>query len=242
MRIDVITLFPEVFSAVTQSGITSRALKEGLWELFLWNPRDVTEDNHRTVDDRPYGGGPGMKRTLEKIRQAGNTGPVVAFSPTGRVFNEADVASMSAPASQYVFVCGRYEGIDERFLENYVDVTLSIGDFVISGGELAAMVVIDALTRRLPGAIRDESAQDESFRTGLLDAPHYTRPELWEGKPVPEVLLGGHHANIAAWTRRQALVRTARFRPDLLRAAAQAGLIDAKDREILRQEGFQTDF
>ncbi len=245
MRIDVVTLFPEMFSAVTDSGITSRARRLGLWEIHLWNPREETQDAHRTVDDRPYGGGPGMvmlaeplKRTLTKIRAEGNEGPVVLFSPTGKRFDDAMTASMAKTQANYVFICGRYEGIDERFLSRYVDLEISIGDYVISGGELAAMVVIDAMVRRLPGAIKEVSASDESFATGLLDAPHFTRPEVWEGEAVPEILLGGHHEQIARWTREKMLEKTAKLRPDLLKAAQAAGQLDKKDLEFLKKSGF----
>lgn len=242
MRIDVITLFPEMFQAVSESGITSRAVKRGLWELHLWNPREQTTDNHRTVDERPYGGGPGMvmmaeplKLTLDRIRADGNSGKVYAMMPTGTIFSEELVSSFCAPENrQFVLICGRYEGIDERFLKRYVDGEISIGDYVLSGGELAAMVIIDAVVRRIPGAIKEESADDESFKTGLLDSPHYTRPEVWEDEPVPEVLLTGHHENIARWTRHEALKKTWLNRPDLIRAARINEMLGPDDEKFLK--------
>ena len=243
MRIDVITLFPEIFASITDYGISARARKRGLWTSHFWNPRDVTEDVHRTVDDRPFGGGPGMvmmaeplAKTLEYVRASGNSGPVIAFSPTGERLTDAYVRSFSSqPAGQMVLVCGRYEGIDERFLETYVDHTVSLGDFVLSGAELAACALIDAVVRQLPGAIKELSASDESFSTGLLDAPHYTRPEVWRGKGVPEVLLTGHHANIARWTREKSLKITGQKRPDLIKIARSLGRLSSEDEAFLRK-------
>jgi tRNA (guanine37-N1)-methyltransferase len=222
IRFHAVTIFPEMFAAVTQSGVTSRALQAGLWKLDLWNPRDFTRDNHRTVDDRPYGGGPGMvmlaeplEKALDAARAAGG-GKVIYLSPQGRRLDHAKVVELSGLPGM-VFLCGRYEGIDERLVARRVDEELSLGDYVLSGGELAAMVVIDAVVRQLPGALGDEhSALEESFAEGLLDCPQYTRPEVHGGERVPEVLLSGHAANIRRWRLKQALGRTWLRRPDLL--------------------------
>lgn len=242
MRFDVITLFEPMFAAITENGITSRAIDRGLWSLHTWNPREETEDNHRTVDDRPFGGGPGMvmmaeplARTVRRIRRAGNKGRVVSFAPNGTRLTDETVRRWVAEGGDMVLICGRYEGIDQRFLDTFVDETVSVGDFVLSGGELAAMVLIDAVVRQLPGAIKELSTLDESFSTGLLDAPHYTRPEVWEGKGVPEVLLTGHHANIARWTREQALALTASTRPDLIEKAKVEGKLTKDDLAWLKK-------
>lgn len=228
MRFDVITLFPEMFAAVTQSGITGRALHAGLWRLQTWNPRDFTTDNYRTVDDRPYGGGPGMvmlaaplDKALDAAGAAGG-GRVIYLSPQGRRLAQARVMELSKEAG-LTLLCGRYEGVDERLLDRRVDEELSLGDFVLSGGELAAMALIDACVRQLPGALGDErSALEESFAQALLDCPHYTRPERWpedeQGQRVPAVLLSGHHAEIRRWRLKQALGRTWLRRPELLQA------------------------
>lgn len=241
MRFDVITLFEPMFAAITENGITSRAMRRGLWSLQTWNPREETEDNHRTVDDRPFGGGPGMvmlaeplARTLKRIRRSGNKGRVISFAPNGKKLDDETVRRWVADQNDLVLICGRYEGIDQRFLDHYVDETVSIGDFVLSGGELAAMVLIDAVVRQLPGAIKELSTLDESFSTGLLDAPHYTRPEIWEGEAVPEVLLTGHHANIAKWTRERALEITLRTRPDLIEKARIEGKLSKSDTDWLK--------
>ena len=222
IRFHAVTLFPEMFAAITQSGITGRALQAGLWSLGLWNPRDFTRDNHRTVDDRPYGGGPGMvmlaeplEKALDAAREAGG-GKVIYLSPQGSKLDHRKVIAL-AQGNAMTFLCGRYEGIDERLIARRVDAELSLGDFVISGGELAAMAVIDAVVRQLPGALGDEqSAVQESFSDGLLDCPQYTRPENYGGEKVPEVLLSGHAANIRRWRLKQALGRTWLRRPDLL--------------------------
>jgi tRNA (guanine37-N1)-methyltransferase len=224
IRFDVITLFPEMFAAVAQSGITARALQAGLWQLQTWNPRDFTTDNYRTVDDRPYGGGPGMvmlaeplEKALDAARAAGG-GRVVYLSPQGRRLDQRKVLALSKEAA-LTLLCGRYEAVDERLLEQRVDEELSLGDFVLSGGELAAMALIDACVRQLPGALGDaRSALEESFADGLLDCPHYTRPELYQGRRVPAVLLSGHHAEIGRWRLKQALGRTWLRRPELLQA------------------------
>lgn len=238
MRFDAITLFPEMFEAVTRHGITRRALAQGLWQFATLNPRDFTSDNHRTVDDRPFGGGPGMVMLAEPLAQAVErareaqraagcvTSRVIALSPTGTRLTDARVRALAASAAQsslgLILVCGRYEGIDQRFLDTCVDEHVSIGDFVMSGGEVAAMALIDALVRQLPGALKEESAADESFVGGLLDGPHYTRPEVWRGQNVPDVLLSGHHAEIARWRHEQRVATTAQTRPDLLGENARA--------------------
>ena len=224
IRFDVVTLFPEMFAAVTHSGISGRALGVGLWSIGLWNPRDFTSDNYRTVDDRPYGGGPGMvmlaeplEKALDAVREAGG-GKVIYLSPQGRTLDHEKVMEL-AGRTAVTLLCGRYEGIDERLIERRVDEELSIGDYVLSGGELAAMTVIDAVVRQIPGALGGgQSAAEESFVDGLLDCPQYTRPEVYDGAKVPEVLLSGHHENIRRWRLKQALARTWLRRPDLLAA------------------------
>ena len=228
IRFDVVTLFPEMLSAVAKSGITGRALDAGLWRLATWNPRDFTTDGYRTVDDRPYGGGPGMvmlaeplERSLDAARGAGG-GRVLYLSPQGRRLDHAKVMALAGEGA-LTLLCGRYEGVDERLLERRVDEELSLGDFVLSGGELAAMALIDAVVRQLPGALGDaQSALQESFAGGLLDCPHYTRPEVWpagtQGARVPEVLLSGHHEQIRRWRLKQSLGRTWLRRPELLAA------------------------
>jgi tRNA (guanine37-N1)-methyltransferase len=247
MRFDVVTLFPEMLAAVTDHGITRRARELGLWQLATWNPREFTSDRHRTVDDRPFGGGPGMVLMAEPLaaavgaahaaqRSAGHVaGRVVALSAGGRPLTDARVRAWAREGGATVLVCGRYEGIDQRFLDACVDEEVSIGDFVLSGGEIAAMAVIDAVVRHLPGALKIESAADESFATGLLDAPHFTRPETWRGRGVPAELLSGHHAQIERWRREQALARTARERPDLIAAARADGGLDERDERFLRE-------
>jgi tRNA (guanine37-N1)-methyltransferase len=246
IRFDVVTLFPEMFAAVTKSGITSRALQAGLWQLETWNLREFTDDNYRSVDDRPYGGGPGMvmlaqpiERALGAVRAAGGDGRVIYLSPQGRKLEHRKVIDFSKERS-LTLLCGRYEGVDERVLERRVDEELSLGDFVLSGGELAAMALIDAVVRQLPGALGDEaSAQEESFADGLLDCPHYTRPEDWavEGGSarVPEVLLSGHHENIRRWRLKQALGRTWLRRPELI-AARRMNAEETKLLDEFRQE------
>jgi tRNA (guanine37-N1)-methyltransferase len=222
IRFDVVTLFPEMFAAVAGSGITSRALEAGLWSLTTWNPRDFTTDNYRTVDDRPYGGGPGMvmlaepiERTLDAVKTAGG-GRVLYLSPQGRKLDHRRVMEL-VQEQAVTLLCGRYEGVDERLLARRVDEEISIGDFVLSGGEIAAMALMDAVVRQLPGALGDQqSAIEESFADGLLDCPQYTRPEKYRGEKVPEMLLSGHHENIRRWRLKQALGRTWLRRPDLL--------------------------
>jgi len=222
IRFDVVTLFPEMFAAVTGSGITRKALEAGLWRLATWNPRDFTTDNYRTVDDRPYGGGPGMVMLAEPLEkaldaaQAAGGGKVVYLSPQGRRLDHVKVMEL-AGRQAVTLLCGRYEGVDERLVRRRVDEELSLGDFVLSGGELAAMAVIDAVVRQLPGALGDgQSAAEESFAQGLLDCPQYTRPETYAGERVPEVLMSGHHEQIRRWRLKQSLGRTWLRRPELI--------------------------
>jgi len=236
MRFDVVTLFPAMVEAVTDFGIVSRAAARGQMKLKTWNPRDYTQDVHRTVDDRPYGGGPGMVMQIEPLRQAiqaarkANPGArVVYMSPQGRLLDQ-DAVRHFAQQEGLILLAGRYEGVDERLIEMEVDEEWSIGDYVLSGGELPAMVLVDAVTRLLPGVLGDEdSAQQDSFMDGLLDYPHYTRPEVYEDKAVPPVLLGGNHARIAQWRRQQSLVRTCLRRPDLLEKIE----LSDEDRDLL---------
>lgn len=223
MRIDVISLFPEMVRRVAEYGVTGKAAERGLLELVTWNPRDYASDRHRTVDDRPYGGGPGMVMMVPPLRDAisaaradANPASVVYLSPQGKRLDQAALQKF-AQRERMILLCGRYEGIDERIMELEIDEEWSLGDYVLSGGELAAMVVIDAITRLLPGALGDEdSAEQDSFSDGLLDCPHYTRPEEVEGLRVPGVLLQGHHAEIRRWRRKLSLGRTWLRRRDLL--------------------------
>lgn len=223
MRFDVVTLFPGLFQVLLDQGVTGRALTRGIAELHLWNPRDFTRDVHRTVDDRPYGGGPGMVMKVEPLRdailQARTAAPgsrVAYLSPQGRLLDQRAMLEI-AKAPGWILVAGRYEGVDERLIEGHVDEEWSIGDYVLSGGELAAMVVLDAVIRLLPGALgHDQSAQQDSHMNGLLDHPQYTRPEAVDGMVVPTVLLSGDHAEIRRWRLRQALHRTLLRRPELL--------------------------
>ena len=223
MRFDVITLFPEMVEQVTLNGVIGRAQKANVFNLNCWNPRDYADNKHRSVDDRPYGGGPGMlmtvqplQDTLEAVKAETKPNRVVYLSPQGKAINQALMIEASQLES-LTLICGRYEGVDQRFLDAHVDEEWSLGDFVVSGGELAAMVCIDAMVRFLPGALGSElSAQQDSFSDGLLDCPHYTRPEQYQGQSVPEVLLNGHHKDIEAWRLKQALGQTWLKRPDLL--------------------------
>ena len=224
LRIGLVTIFPEMFDALIDFGISGRAIREGIAEVGFWNPREYAQDRHRSVDDRPYGGGPGMVMTAPPLCAAiraakASLGPgarVVYLSPQGPAFSQRRAASLAA-AGPLVLVAGRYEGIDERVIESEVDEELSIGDYVLSGGELAAMVVIDAVVRLLPGALgHGESAAQDSFSEGLLDCPHYTRPEIFEGRGVPEALLSGDHERIRRWRLEQARARTQQRRPDLM--------------------------
>lgn len=223
MRIDVITLFPQMIQDLVEYGVTGRARENGLFELGTWNPRDYTQDRHRTVDDRPYGGGPGMLMMIEPLRQAikgarqaNPQSRVVYLSPQGRRLDQA-LAGELVQRPGLILVAGRYEGIDERLIELEIDEELSIGDYVLSGGEMAAMVVIDVVTRLLPGALGHQgSAEQDSFSNGLLDCPHYTRPEVYEEQRVPPVLLSGDHEAVRRWRLKQSLGRTWLRRPDVL--------------------------
>ena len=248
MRFDVITLFPELFAPFLASGVTRRAYAQGLVDVRLWNPRDYAEGNYRRVDDRPFGGGPGMvmmapplERCLAAIRadraeSPDTQAPLVLFSPIGTPIQHGVVAHWAASAGA-VLLCGRYEGIDQRFIDAHVDVQLSLGDFVLSGGEIAALALLDAVARLQPGVLNDEgSHQLDSFNPaldGLLDCPHYTRPEEWNGRTVPPELLSGHHAHIERWRRDQRLAITARRRPDLIAAARAAGHLAPADEAAL---------
>ena len=236
LQIDVVTLFPPMFSAIRDYGISSRAFERGQAALYMWNPRDFTHDNYRTVDDRPYGGGPGMVMLAEPLdqaldaaearqRAAGVAQPeVIYLSPQGRTLDHARVMELAAQPG-LIFLAGRYEGIDERLLARRVHTAISIGDYVLSGGELAAMVVIDSVVRQLPGVLGDaESAVQDSFVNGLLDYPHYTRPEQYRGVGVPEVLTGGNHAKITRWRLKQSLGATWQKRPDLLEKRGMSAL------------------
>jgi tRNA (guanine37-N1)-methyltransferase len=236
MRVDVITLFPQLVEQVISCGVVRRAAEQGLLELHCWNPRDYTEDRHRTVDDRPYGGGPGMlmkvqplQDTIDALRKQNADARLVYLSPQGKLVNQK-ILARQVKRESVILLCGRYEGIDERLIEREVDEEWSLGDYVISGGELAAMVCIDAMTRLLPGALgHDESAQQDSFSEGLLDCPHYTRPEEYRGERVPQVLMNGNHHDIDNWRQQQALGRTWQRRPELLEAID----LDARQRTLL---------
>ena len=241
MKFDVVTIFPESFEAIARHGITRRALEEGIFELKTWDPRDFTTDNYRRVDDRPYGGGPGMVMLPDPLqasieaararqREAGVERPqVVLMSPQGEKLSD-DLVAQLAKEQGLVVIAGRYEGVDERLVRQYVDREVSIGDYVTSGGELPAMVMIDCIVRRLPGSLNDaESATQDSFSAGLLDWPHYTRPEEWNGAKVPDVLLSGNHAAITRWRRKQALGRTWDRRPDLV----DEKKLSREDRQLL---------
>ena len=253
MRFDVITLFPELFEPFLAHGINRRAFESGQVAVHLWNPREFAEGNYRRVDDRPFGGGPGMVmmaeplwRCLQAVRAARAepetaAAPVVLFSPTGEKLDHAQVEQWSVSQGA-VLLCGRYEGIDQRFIDACVDRQISLGDYVLSGGEIAAMALLDAVARLQPGVLNDEgSHQQDSFNPaldGLLDSPHFTRPEVWQGPngpvPVPDVLLGGHHERIARHRREQSLLITARQRPELLTRARDQGLLSAADQAFLR--------
>lgn len=231
MRVAIVTLFPEMFSALTDYGISSRAVNNQLLEIGTWNPRSYTTDRHQTVDDRPYGGGPGMVMMVEPLRLAidaakvwlsenGKPSRVIYLSPQGRVLDQAGVTVLAevVHTENLVLIAGRYEGIDERLFQMDIDEEWSIGDYVLSGGELPAMVLLDAVIRLLPGALgHKDSAAEDSFSDGLLDCPHYTRPEVYKGQHVPPVLLSGNHAAIKQWRLEQSLERTKKRRPDLLK-------------------------
>lgn len=246
MRFDVVTLFPEMVESVASVGVLGRAVKNGQIQLNSWNPRDYTQDKHRTVDDRPYGGGPGMLMKVEPLRlsigaaiedakKSAINSRVIYMSPQGKTVTQQDVKSL-AELPGLIMIAGRYEGIDERIIESYVDEEWSIGDYVLSGGELPALVLIDAIARMIPGVLGDaNSAQQDSFMQGLLDCPHYTRPEEIDNHTVPQVLLSGNHQDIEQWRLKQSLGRTWLRRPDLLDALnltdEQKQLLDAFQEE-----------
>jgi len=239
MHFHVITLFPEMIEQACSHGILGRAIKQGLVNISCWNPRDYTQDRHRTVDDKPYGGGPGMLMKVQPLadavagarQQAGEGAKVIYLSPQGKTLNQSAVKTMAEQES-YILIAGRYEGIDERLIEQLVDEEWSIGDYVLSGGEMPAMIMIDAVARMLPGVLGDEdSAQQDSFMQGLLDCPHYTRPEEVNGQTVPEVLLSGDHKAIARWRQKQALGRTWLRRPDLLESMQ----LDDEQKQLLAE-------
>jgi tRNA (guanine37-N1)-methyltransferase len=244
MRFDVVTLFPELFPPFLTTGITRRAFESGQVKVKLSNPRDFAEGNYRRVDDRPFGGGPGMVMMAQPLAQCvtsicaerGDNVPVVLFSPVGRPLNHAMVANW-ANSQGAVLLCGRYEGLDQRFIDAHVTEQISLGDFVLSGGEIAAMALLDAVARLQPGVLSDaESHAQDSFNPaldGLLDCPHYTRPEVWQGRAVPDVLLSGHHLLIERWRRDQRLTLTTRLRPELIAQARQAGRLTVQDEALL---------
>jgi len=247
MRFDVVTLFPEMVDSVAQVGILGRAINKDLLQLKCWNPRDYAHDRHRTVDDRPYGGGPGMLMQVQPLRDAirdarqaaADQAKVIYLSPQGRKLTQDGVRELARQPG-LILIAGRYEGIDERIIETEVDEEWSIGDYVLSGGELAALVMIDAVARMLPGVLGDEdSAAQDSFMDGLLDCPHYTRPEEIDGRRVPEVLLGGNHKAIEQWRLKQALGRTWLRRPELLNeltlSTEQQQLLQAFQEEYQQQ-------
>lgn len=250
MRFDVVTLFPELLAPFMEAGVARRAYASGQIELKLWNLRDFAEGNYRRVDDRPFGGGPGMvmlaeplARCLQAIQaERADAAPVVLFSPIGAVLNHAAVERWSAGEGA-VLICGRYEGIDQRFIDAHVTHQISLGDFVLSGGEIAALALLDAVARLQPGVLNDEgSHQADSFNPavdGLLDCPHYTRPEEWAGQRVPAELMSGHHAQIERWRREQRLALTARLRPELVEAARRSNALTPQDERFLSDFGLQ---
>jgi tRNA (guanine37-N1)-methyltransferase len=244
MRFDVITLFPELFEPFLKVGITRRAFESGLVDVHFSNPRDFALGNYRRVDDRPFGGGPGMVMLAEPLAlavqsikaQRNDGAPVVLFSPIGKTLNHSAVQHWSDSVGA-ILICGRYEGLDQRFIDHYVDQQISLGDFVLSGGEVAAMALLDAVARLQPGVLSDEdSHHQDSFNPaldGLLDCPHYTRPESWAGHDVPSVLLSGNHAHIETWRRQQRLLNTAKYRPDVLATVREAGHLSLADERLL---------
>ena len=247
MRFDVLTLFPELFAPLLTSGVTRRAYESGQVELVFWNPRDFAEGNYRRIDDRPFGGGPGMVMMAGPLAACldaalaarGAAAPVVLFSPVGETLRHAAVEGW-AGGEGAVLVCGRYEGIDQRFIDARVTHQVSLGDFVLSGGEIAAMALIDAVARLQPGVLGDEASHvQDSFNPaldGMLDCPHYTRPEVWNGQPVPAPLMSGHHAQIDRWRRDQRLALTAERRPELVDAARTAGRLSRADESALKKK------
>ena len=250
MRVDIITLFPELFVPFVQAGVTRRAYESGQLAVKTWNPRDYAEGNYKRVDDRPFGGGPGMVMLAQPLAaclaavraESGldrQQAPLVYFAPVGEVLSQSLVQRSGLKAG-VVLLCGRYEGIDQRFIDAHVDAHISLGDFVLSGGEIATMAWLDALARLQPGVLHDEQSHlQDSFTpalSGLLDCPHFTRPEVWQDQAVPDALLSGHHAHIAVWRRQQSLMLTAQNRPDLLEKARQSGLLSRADEQLLAQK------
>ncbi len=250
MRVDIITLFPELFVPFVQAGVTRRAYESGQLDVKTWNPRDYAEGNYKRVDDRPFGGGPGMVMLAEPLAAClaavraesdldRQQAPLVYFSPVGEVLSQS-LVQRSGLTAGVVLLCGRYEGIDQRFIDAHVDAHISLGDFVLSGGEIAAMAWLDALARLQPGVLHDEQSHlQDSFTpalSGLLDCPHFTRPEVWQDQAVPEALLSGHHAQIAAWRRQQSLKLSAQHRPDLMEKARQSGLLSRADEQLLAEK------
>jgi tRNA (guanine37-N1)-methyltransferase len=239
MQISVITIFPEIFTSYLNESIMKRARDKGIIRLDVHNLRDFSEDRHRTVDDCPYGGGPGMvmkpeplSRAVEHVKSDGVDTLTIMLTPQGRIFNQRVAEELSRERRRLLFLCGRYEGIDDRIRRLYADEELSIGDYVLTGGELPALVIIDAAVRLVPGVVgEEESLREESFTWGILDYPHYTRPPEWRGLRVPEVLLSGNHKLIARWRRREALQRTLRRRPDLLEKAT----LTEEDRRLISE-------
>lgn len=239
MWIGLVSLFPEMFKAITEYGVTGRAVKQNLLQVQCWNPRDFTNDKHKTVDDRPYGGGPGMLMMVQPLRDAiqaaktvaGEGVKVVYLSPQGRKLDQAGVTEL-AKNQKLILVCGRYEGIDERLIQTEIDEEWSVGDYVLTGGELPAMTLVDAVARFIPGVLgKQASAEEDSFADGLLDCPHYTRPEVLDGMSVPEVLMSGNHAEIRKWRLKQSLLRTWLRRPELLEGLA----LTDEQRKLLNQ-------
>ncbi len=251
LRFDVLTLFPPYFEPLRQHGVSRRAFDSGQLQLHCWNPRDFTDDPHRTVDDRPYGGGPGMvmlarplQRGLAAIAAAraaaqAPAAPVWLFSPTGRRIDQALVRELATGLTGATLICARYEGVDQRFIDRFVDAEISLGDFVLAGGEIPALALLDAVARLLPGVLNSpDSAAQDSFADGLLDCPHYTRPDVLDGEPIPAVLASGDHARIAAWRREQSLRLTLQRRPELLRALQQQGRLSPADLRFLTALGY----
>lgn len=251
LRFDILTLFSSYFEPLRQAGVTRRAFDSGQMAVHCWNPRDFTDDQHRTVDDRPYGGGPGMvmlapplQRALAAVSSARTAAgaapaPVWLFSPTGRRIDQGMVAELAAQATGVTLICARYEGVDQRFIDRHVDAEISLGDFVLSGGEIPALALLDAVSRLLPGVLGcAQSAEQDSFSNGLLDCPHYTRPEVLDGVSVPEVLISGDHARIAAWRRAQSLRLTWQRRPELIRQLHLDGALSKADLRTLQECGY----
>jgi tRNA (guanine37-N1)-methyltransferase len=252
MRFDIITIFSEMFNAISEYGVSSRALKQNLWQLKLHNPRDFTTDNYKRIDNRPYGGGAGMVMLaqplydtllhIQKDKQQNHINSenkksiTIMLSPDGKTFNHNIAKDWLKNYDNITLICGRYEGIDQRFIDKYVDESISIGDIVLSGGELAAMIIIDSIVRLIPEALGNiESAQQDSFENDLLDYPHYTKPEIWQDMQVPEVLMSGNHAKINEWRREKSLLKTKNKRPDLIEKAHKNNLLTKKDKDILEK-------